>query len=312
MAPSVERELRERLGSTLFEKRLAQQAGKRAKLLHQGEGVFRLERIIPFDAAVTGILRIFGLQGPLRRRFLDVQLVRQEWKLPQLPSAFEGFRLLQLSDLHCDLDPALTPVVEKLVHSTPHDAAVVTGDFRNGLDGDHGPCLRELERICGALAPQRFGILGNHDFLEMVPELEELGLPILLNESACIERDRQRLWIAGIDDPHFYKTHDLTKAREGIPDSDCSILLSHSPETFEEAAAAGIQLQLSGHTHGGQICLPGGHPVVVPCRVPRQFIAGRWSYAGLQGYTSRGTGSCGVAARWNCPPEITLHILRRG
>lgn len=308
---SAEHRLRERLGVARFQNRLAKQAGKRAKLLHQGEGVFRLERLIPFDAAVDGLLRILGLRAPLRQRFLDIQLVQQEWKLASLPPAFEGFRLLQLSDLHCDLDPALTPVVEKIVRNTHHDAAVLTGDFRNGLDGDHGPCLRELGRICAALAPLRFGILGNHDFLEMVPEMEELGLPILLNESSFLERNKQRLWIAGIDDPHFYKTHDLSKAREGISDGECSILLSHSPETFDEAAAAGFHLQLSGHTHGGQICLPGGHPVVVPCRVPRQFLAGRWVYSDLQGYTSRGTGSCGVAARWNCPPEITLHILRR-
>ena len=253
---------------------------------------------------------MLGIRELLRRRFLDVQVVRQEWRLRSLPAAFDGFRLLQLSDLHCDLDVELTPAVENLVQSTPHDAAVLTGDFRNGMDGDHGPCLRELARICAALAPVRFGILGNHDFLEMVPELEKIGLPVLLNESAALERDGARLWISGIDDPHFYKTHDIAKARAGIPSNECAILLSHSPETFAEAADAGFQLMLSGHTHGGQICLPGGHPIVVPCRVPRKFISGRWEHFGLQGYTSRGTGGCGIAARWNCPPEITLHIFR--
>ncbi len=258
---------------------------------------------------VDRLLRIFGLREEMRRRFLDVRVVRQEWKIPALPGGFEGFRLLQISDLHCDLDFALTPVVVDLVRSTPHDAAVVTGDFRNGMDGDHGPCLRELARICEVLSPPRFAILGNHDFLEMVPELEEIGLPVLLNESTWIERDGHRLWIAGIDDPHFYKTHDIPKARSEIPSGACSVLLSHSPETYAEAASAGFQLQLGGHTHGGQICLPGGFAPVVPCRVPRKFIAGRWTHGALQGYTSRGTGACGVAARWNCPPEITLHIL---
>ncbi len=312
MDPETRRHLGGRLGPVLFEKRLLRQADKRSKLLHQGEGIFRLERFLPFDAVLNAGLRILGLRTVLRRRFLDVQLVRQEWRLPALPAAFEGFRLLQLSDLHGDLDPALTPVVEQLIRTTPHDAAVVTGDFRNGIDGDHGPCLRELERICAAFPSRRFGILGNHDFIEMVPDIEKHGLPILINESACLERDGQRLWIAGIDDPHFYKTHDIPKARAGIPPGDCAILLSHSPETYGEASTAGFHLQLSGHTHGGQICLPGGRPVVVPCRVPRQFLAGRWIHEGLQGYTSRGTGGCGVAARWNCPPEVTLHILQRG
>lgn len=310
MNTSLETRLRDRLGDALFEKRLRRQAGKKAKLLHQGEGVFRLERLIPFDATVVRVLKILGLVEAMRRRFLDVQVVTQEWKIPALPAAFEGFRLLHLSDLHCDLDTALTPVVENLVRATPHDAAVVTGDFRNGMDGDHGPCLRELTRICAALRPARLGILGNHDFLEMVPELEEIGLPVLLNESTPIERGGQQLWFAGIDDPHFYKTHDIARARAGIPRDACAILLSHSPETYVEAALAGFQLQLGGHTHGGQICLPGGYAPVVPCKVPKKFIAGRWRHGLLQGYTSRGTGCCGVAARWNCPPEITLHILR--
>jgi predicted MPP superfamily phosphohydrolase len=310
LTPEEARQLRARLGAAHFEKRLERQAGKRAKLLHQGEGVFRLERLVPFDALVGGVLRILGVREALRRQFLDVQVVQQEWKLAALPAAFDGFRLLQLSDLHCDLDIELTPVLENLVRITPHDAAVLTGDFRNGIDGDHGPCLRELERICAVLAPVRFGILGNHDFIEMVSDLEKIGLPVLLNESAALERDSARLWFGGIDDPHFYKTHDLAKVRGGIPQNECAILLSHSPETFAEVADAGFQLMLAGHTHGGQICLPGGRPIVVPCRVARKFIAGRWEHRGLQGYTSRGTGGCGISARWNCPPEITLHILR--
>ncbi len=293
----------------MFEKRLARQAGKQAKLIHQGEGVFRLERIIPFDAMVVLVLKILGLREAMRRRFLDVRLVRQEWKIPALPPAFEGFRLLQLSDLHCDLDFGLTPVVETLIRATPHDAAVLTGDFRNGMGGDHAPCLRELEKIGATLSPLRYAVLGNHDYLEMTPELESIGFPVLLNESTSIERHGQHLWFAGVDDPHFYKTHDLAAARSGIPRDACAILLSHSPETYAEAAALGFQLQLSGHTHGGQICLPGGWPIVVPCKVPKKFIAGRWVHANLQGYTSRGTGSCGVAARWNCPPEITLHTF---
>jgi predicted MPP superfamily phosphohydrolase len=306
----MEQSLRDRMGAALFEKRLARQTAKQAKLVHQGEGVFRLERLVPFDAMVVRVLEILGLREAMRRRFLAVRIERQEWKIPALPSAFEGFRLLQLSDLHCDLDTALTPVVETLVRATPHDAAVLTGDFRNGMGGDHAPCLREMQKILSALAPTRFGILGNHDYLEMATELESLGLPVLLNESTSIERDGQRLWIAGTDDPHFYKTHDLAKVRADIPRDACAILLSHSPETYPEAAALGFQLLLAGHTHGGQMCLPGGHALIVPCKVPKKFVAGRWTHGGLQGYTSRGTGACGVAARWNCPPEITLHILR--
>jgi predicted MPP superfamily phosphohydrolase len=304
--------LRRRLGDRLYTKRLKRQTDKTIRFLHQGKGVFRLERLIPFDSLLDGFFKTFGICDIMRRAFLDVRVVGQDWVIPSLPDAFEGFRLLQLTDLHCDLDPALTAVVTDLIRLCPHDAAVITGDFRNGMGGNHDVCIRETRHIVETLNPQRWGILGNHDFIEMVPELESIGLPILLNEVTEVRRGSASIWIGGIDDPHFYQTHDLAEVRSRIPREACSILLSHSPETYTEAARLGFHLHLSGHTHGGQICLPGGRPVVVPCRVPRQFVVGRWSHGGMQGYTSPGTGGCGVAARWNCPPEITVHTLRSG
>ena len=303
--------LEQRMGRDLLTKRLLKQADKSAKLLHQGEGIFRLERFVPFDTLVSFALAATGLRGMARRNFLGVGVVTREWALPRLPQAFDGFRLLQLTDLHLDLDPALTPVIKQVVRSVPHDAAVVTGDFRNETDGDYHPCLRATGEVIRELALLRWGVLGNHDFLEMVPSLEADGLPILLNEVATIDRSGEKLCVAGIDDPHFYRTHDLKKVRSEVPPGACVILLSHSPETYAEAAALDFDLQLSGHTHGGQLCLPGGIPVVLPCRVDRQFVCGPWRHGSLQGYTSPGTGSCGVAARLNCPPEVTLHILRR-
>jgi predicted MPP superfamily phosphohydrolase len=135
---------------------------------------------------------------------------------------------------------------------------------------------------------------------------------VLLNENTVIERDGQQLWFAGIDDPHFYRTHDFEAARRGIPQGACAILLSHSPTTYDEARHYGFNFMLSGHTHGGQICLPGGIALVRNGRCPPAQFAGAWTHHGLHGYTARGTGSCGVPARFNCPPEITVHILRSG
>ena len=302
--------LEARMGRNLLAERLLKQAGKSAHLVHQAEGIFRLERYFPLDSLVSFCLKASGFGRVARRNFLDVRVKTREWTLPNLPAAFDGFRLLQLTDLHLDLDAELTPVIERLVRVTPHDAAVITGDFRNKTDGDYRPCLRETERIVKALALSRWGVLGNHDFVEMVPSLEAAGLPILLNEVAAIERQGQKLWIAGIDDPHFYMTHSLEKVRAEVPRDGCAILLSHSPETYAAAELQGFDLQLSGHTHGGQLCLPGGTPLVLPCKIDRRFACGPWRYGRLQGYTSPGTGSCGVAARLNCPPEITLHVLK--
>ncbi len=97
-----------------------------------------------------------------------------------------------------------------------------------------------------------------------------------------------------------------------IPDGVISILLSHTPEIYRQAAHADFDLLLSGHTHGGQICLPGAIPITLDATLPRRMGSGPWRYRRMVGYTSVGVGSCLVAVRLNCPPEITLHRLRRG
>lgn len=301
--------LQGRLGKSLLQRRLFRQASKVAGLTHQGEGIFKLERILPFDQLVETVLQWTGLRQRAFREYLDVRVVTQTWSLPNLPAAFDGFRLLQLTDLHLDLAPDLSLVLQALLPTVPHDAAVITGDFRNLTQEDYAPCLDATTPLLPLLSPHRWGILGNHDFIEMALPLERAGLPILLNEVAQIEREGQQLWLAGTDDPHFYRTHDLQKLRRLIPQNACSILLTHSPELYQEADALGFHLLLCGHTHGGQLCLPGGHHLVAPCQVPRRFIRGRWRQGHLQGYTSPGTGCCGVAARLFCPPEITVHIL---
>ena len=104
-----------------------------------------------------------------------------------------------------------------------------------------------------------------------------------------------------------------TISRRRLPGSDeaFSILLSHTPEIYRQAAHAGFDLLLSGHTHGGQICLPGGIPITLDSNLPHAFGAGAWKYGNMAGYTSVGAGLCIAPVRFNCPPEITLHRLRR-
>lgn len=306
------RRLAERLGRDVLERRIRKQAGLWAREVHQGSGVFRLEGIIPFDDLVRLGLRLTGLSRRAYREFLAVRLVTNEVVLPRLPAAFDGFRLLHLADLHCDLDPRIVDVALEKLHGLSADAVVLTGDYHNRIGEDHRLSLELMGRLLAGLPKPRFGVLGNHDFIEKVAYLEEAGLPILLNESTPIERQGHRLWICGIDDPHFFRTHDLARARRGVPETETAILLSHSPETWKEAEALGYSLLLGGHTHGGQLCLPGGFAPIRNAPVPRRLLAGSWREGRLVGYTSRGTGGCGVAARLFCPPEITVHVLRRG
>jgi len=301
---------RNRLGEPLLGKRLRRQADHVAELVHQGEGIMRLEEYLDVDALVTFLLKTFGVYARGHRNYLDVQVVRQELRIAGLPAGLEGFRLLQLSDLHLDLDSSLTPVLQRLLKEIDYDIAVLTGDYRNCTRKDFRPCLDETAKVLAALHMPVYGILGNHDFIEMAPGLESAGLQLLLNESVLVTHREACLFLAGIDDAHFYRTHDIARASRGKPPDATAILLSHSPETYRQAEAEGFHVMLSGHTHGGQICLPGGIPVLRVGNCPSRMTAGAWRFGNLQGYTSRGTGSTGVPARFFCPPEVTIHTLR--
>ena len=303
-------ELASRLGPSLLRRRLERQANLRASLVHQGEGPLAVERVVPLDRIITGLLRATGWHHRGRANCLDIRVVPREQPLAKLPPAFDGFRLLQLSDLHLDLLPGLTDQLIKVIQSTPHDLAVITGDFADHPAGYFHDCLEDITRLTKSLSSGPLAILGNHDIIEIVPQLESAGLRVLLNENILHTRAGQHLWFAGIDDPSFYRTHDFEAARHGIPLGACTILLSHSPDTYEEAQRYGFDFMLSGHTHGGQICLPGGFALVRNSNCPPAQFIGEWRHHALHGYTSRGTGSCGVAARFNCPPEMTVHVLR--
>jgi predicted MPP superfamily phosphohydrolase len=145
----------------------------------------------------------------------------------------------------------------------------------------------------------------------MVPALEQMGIRVLLNETEILTRGEERIHLAGIDDAHFYRVDNIEKAAAGIPDGALSILLSHTPEIYRQAAHAGFGLILAGHTHGGQICLPGSIPITLDSTLPRRLGAGAWKYHDMIGYTSVGAGSSIIPVRLNCRPEITLHHLRR-
>ncbi len=305
------RELSQRMGSDLLRKRITAQAGIWARKNHQGKGIFRIERLLPVNAIVRSVLWLCCVEELGRRNCLAVDLVERDVTLPNLPEAFDGFRLLHLSDLHCDLQPELIDVLIEMLADIQYDATVITGDYHNRIGDEYDISLDLMARLIRVLRGPRYGSLGNHDFIEKVTFLESAGLPILLNESEPLDRDGQRIWFCGIDDPNFFQTHDLRKARADVPAGETTILLSHSPEPYREAADAGYSLMLCGHTHGGQICLPGGRAMLHNYVGPHWLVSGGWSHGGMQGYTSRGTGSCGVAARYFCPPEITIHTLRR-
>jgi len=240
-----------------------------------------------------------------------VRVVTNDVFFENLPPELGGVRLLQISDLHLDLEPELTPILVKLLADVSYDLAVITGDYRDDTKGSITDCLKYMEDICGALKQPVYGILGNHDPIKLVPALEKMGLPMLLNETVTFEKNGGQLFISGIDDPHYYEGDDFEKLRGSVPEDAFSILLSHAPETHKQAVELGYDFVLAGHTHGGQICLPGGIIVIHNGDCPSYMLAGNWQYKSLKGYTSRGSGGCRLLIRFFCPPKITVHILHK-
>jgi predicted MPP superfamily phosphohydrolase len=302
--PSI---LEGRLGRAHARQRLLTEREHEAQIFGHGLNFFHFENLTSSRLLIRTVLVVTGLYQRGLRNATRVQLRHNRIASPLLPAAFRGFTMLQLSDLHVEMNREAMQQVEALVTSLQYDVCVLTGDFRGRTFGPFGDTLEQMARITSALKGPLYGVLGNHDTIAMVPGLEEMGIRMLLNERDVIERGSDRIHLAGIDDAHFYQSDSIEKAAAGIPREEFSILISHTPEVYKDAAHAGFDVMISGHTHGGQICLPGGMPITLDSRLPRHMGAGPWKYSHLSGYTSVGAGSSVVPVRFNCPPEITLH-----
>lgn len=304
--------LEQRLGSVHARQRLGIEQDHEAQRFGQGLNFLHIENWYSVHSVIRNTLRLAGLYGRGCRNASKVQLRRNTVALARLPEAFRGFTILHLSDLHADMSG---PAMDRLIRLLPdlaYDVCVLTGDYRGKTFGPFAASLEGVARVRAQLKGPVYGVLGNHDTIRMVPELEDMGIRMLLNEADVIERDGARLHLAGIDDAHFYRVDNIEKSAAQVPRGEFAILLSHTPEIYRQAAHADFDLLLAGHTHGGQICLPGSIPITLDSTLPRAFGAGAWRYGRMAGYTSVGAGSSVVAVRLNCLPEITLHRLECG
>jgi len=310
----IEREglaaLEARIGRTHLKQRLGLEGEYEARVFRRGTHFFHIENWYSIHGLMRAVLTVAGLHGRGRRNVLRIQLRRHDLVLDSLPLAFDGYTLLHLSDLHLDLSEAYLERLVERVQQLEYDICVLTGDFRFRTFGPQEPALEALTRLRPHLSGPTYAVLGNHDSIRMVPPMEALGIRVLLNESVRIEREGGELYLAGIDDAHYFRTHNFQRAAHDIPQDACAILLSHTPEPYRLAAHADFSVMLCGHTHGGQICLPGGVPILTDSDAPRAFARGPWHYRNLVGYTSVGCGASIVDIRLNCLPEITLHRLR--
>jgi hypothetical protein len=308
--PELLEKLERRLGRLHAKQRLGIETDYETQVFGHGINFFHIENWYSLHSLIRGALVLTGLYRRGCRNAENVQVRHHHVRLPTLPASFDGFTILHISDMHVELNPGAMRRMGDLLPELAYDLCVLTGDFRAKTFGPFDRTLAGLAHLRARLAEPVYGVLGNHDTICMVPEMEAMGIRMLVNEAETVVRGNQRIHLAGIDDAHYFRVDNIEKAASGIPDDEFSILLSHTPEIYRQAAHADFDLLLGGHTHGGQICLPGAIPITLDSVLPRRMGAGPWTYRNMIGYTSVGAGSCVVPVRLNCLPEITLHHLQ--
>ncbi len=257
-------------------------------------------------------LKISGLYGRGIRNALDIQLTEIELSFAGLPPAFDGYRILHVSDPHFDTLEEIEAALALRLGDIDADLCVLTGDYMHRLDRPLNESIPPLRRMAAAISTGDgiVATLGNHDNGGMAAPLEDLGIRVLVNESLTIERGGDSIILTGIDDVHWFHTIEAEKALAEAP-GGFKIALVHSPEIAQVAARAGYALYLSGHTHGGQICLPGGRPVIKRLTNNKSFASGLWRCDGMIGFTNSGAGVSFLPVRFNCPGEVALIVLKR-
>ena len=290
--------------------------------MHTPWGIRRRRRFSPLKRGCEVVrdgLASAGLLPALTRLSLEIDRTEVELAFAGLPAAFDGYRILQISDPHFDSLEGIAEAIRERVMGLEVDLCVFTGDYRAAETGafrqssildQMANVVAEIEARDGAVA-----VLGNHDTHDMVEPLEQVvGIRVLTNEHVEIGRDGQRISLLGLDDPYrFYSesTRRFAASLSHEPDQ-FRIMLVHTPDLADDAARLGCSLYLCGHTHGGQICLPGGKPIVQHLHKERGLGRGLWRRGAMVGYTSLGAGVAGsLPVRLFAPGEVTLFRLRR-
>lgn len=268
-------------------------------------------------AGVAGVGADATLFEPNRPR-----IIKRDIALPRWPSRLDSFTIALLSDFHYDpifsVHPLRTAIA--MVNGLHPDLIALTGDFvsvsllgpptQNAADAE--PCaqlLRQMHAPFGSWA-----VMGNHDVVVdrhgVSRALRGAGIQLLDNQSRPIESNGTRFWLIGVDDV-LRGRPDLNSALRPVPAEETTILLAHEPDYADYVARHPVDLQLSGHSHGGQVRPPFLGPLWLP-PLARKYILGLYKIGGLTLYTNAGLGTVGLPLRLNCPPEITLLTLRRG
>jgi len=252
------------------------------------------------------------------------RVTRLDLPLKRLSSVWDGLRVVQLSDFHYDPYFSVTPIrhAVEIVPKLQPDLIVLTGDFITETQDSRWVFSHAKRtayvRLCAELLGRMrsrlgsFAIMGNHDVKfgadAVIESLQANGIHVLRNSSIPLEQDRSRLWLAGVDDVLEGKP-DIDLSLQQIPKAEPVILLAHEPDYVRESAGKGVDLQLSGHSHGGQIRIPLLGAPYLP-ELGREFPMGSYQIRDTRLYTNVGLGTITIPFRFNCRAEITLFTLR--
>ena len=269
------------------------------------------------SAAAVGGLALYS--GEIARH--EISIESHTLSLAKLPEAFRGYRIAQISDIHFDeyTEPSFVRRVVEQVNLLAPDLVLLTGDYVSntpmGQQYAGGAMLRCADELRKLTCPVRYAVMGNHDSI-LGPPLIRAGLasasiPMLFNQHVAIERNGQRLWLAGMADPLSNKPN-LQQTIPANADGPV-ILLCHAPDYADNVLAHGygavVDVMLAGHSHGGQVRLP-TMGAVHRVYGAEKYVQGMYQLGRMQLYVNRGIGTVGVPFRLNCPPEITLFTLR--
>jgi len=259
------------------------------------------------------ILKVTGYYRKGYGNAKTISLTKITLTYPNLPEAFHGFRILHLSDLHIDSIPGFSTLIKDRIKNLEFDICFLTGDYRKDIAGSFQHILKPFKILSKYIhAPYgTFAVLGNHDTFLMAQYEKQSGLELLVNESVEIVKDGQKLLVTGTDDPFNFYTEQAALCLE-TAGYDFKIALVHTSELAKVAASNKYSLYLCGHTHGGQICLKEGTPILSHQFEGKQFNQGQWEIGKMKGYTSKGVGVSGMPVRFNCAAEVILITLEMG
>ncbi|MEW6287246.1 MAG: metallophosphoesterase [Chloroflexota bacterium] len=248
-----------------------------------------------------------------------VQVENVTTNLPRLSPQFHGTRIAQISDIHMGgwMNAERLQHAADLILAQRPDLLLLTGDFLigHGFDANSEQFLQDLLDILTPLAKRipSFAVLGNHDYWTNADAVREMlkqsGITDLTNSTFTISNGSQHLHLCGVDDIWEGDVH-LDEVVSRLPREGAAVLLAHEPDFADESAATErFDLQVSGHSHGGQVVIPFYGPPVLPY-LGQKYHSGLYRIGRMLQYTNRGLGMINPPVRFNCPPEITIFTLQ--